>query len=569
MITRNPPALIGLAIAISLLLGCAPAAPPTATPKPVAPAATATALPAKASPAAPKPAAPSPTAKPAADQPRYGGALTLAVGGDAPSLDIHQEDSSFTYAITMGTYNLLVRPDPKAWPEFKPVPELAAGWQVSTDGKVYTFNLTKGAKFHDGSPVTSEDVKFSLDRIRNPQKGMAKSPRKIQLEAVTSIDTPDENTVKITLANPQAFFVSLLGTVFYTIMPKKVVLANDNDMRKTVSGSGPFKFKSYSSGVGWELVKNPDYFVKGRPYLDGVKGYIVKDSFTRFAALRTKQVLWWTPFPYMSVSQAKILEETLRDKLTLKWGFHPAWYGAIFNMERAPWSDARLRQAVSMSFDRKSMVAAALEGAGVPGMSPQPPGEWALKDEEMSKAPGYAKPDVVGAKKLLADAGFPNGLKAEMLVRDVKVHQDTAIVIKDAAASIGITLDLKVEETAPYTDAQYKRAFGIAEGGVSSKLMDPALTLGDFYVTGGGRNWSGYSNKTYDDLFAKQSATLDPAERLKIVYEMQRILLKDVPIAIAFWTNAPYAWWNEVRGFYVPVEFSNAYQQYGDMWLAN
>ncbi|MBI2906775.1 MAG: ABC transporter substrate-binding protein [Chloroflexi bacterium] len=344
-------------------------------------------------------------------------------------------------------------------------------------------------------------------------------------------------------------------------------MANDNDMRKTVLGSGAFKFKSYTSGVGWELVKNPDYFVKDRPYLDGVKGYIIKDSFARFAALRTRNILWWAPFPMMSVSQTKIIEQQLSDKIALKWEFHPAWYGVIFNLNQAPWSDVRVRQAISLAFDRKRMVATGLEGAGIIGMSAQPPGEWALPEEEMVKVAGYAKPDIEGAKRLLAEAGFPNGFQSEMLVRAVKSHEDTGVVIKDAAAAIGIDLDLKVRETAVYQDTQYKKAFGIAEGGVSSKVQDPDVTLGDFYLSKAGRNWTGYSNPYYDELHAKQSRTIDAAERRKIVWEMQRVLFRDVPIAIVYWVKAPYVWWREVRGFTPPVEFSNAYA-YQEMWLA-
>lgn len=559
-ITRLAKAAPYLALISLMLSACAPAQTATA-PKAAAPSATATVHVTTTS------TAPTPSPKPAPGQPQYGGILTVGIGGDPPTLDVHQEESSFTYGITAGTYNNLLKPDAHAWPEFKLVPDLASSWEVSPDGKVYTFNLVKGAKFHDGTPVTAEDVRFSLDRIRNPQKGMAKSPRKAELKPITNIDTPDDNTVKVTLSHPQGYFLPLLATVFFAIMPKHVVEANGNDMRKIIVGSGAFKFKNYSSGVSWELVKNSDYFVKDRPYLDGVKGYIIKDPFARFAALRTKNILWWAPFPYMSVSQTKIIEEQMADKIALKWEFHPAWYGTIFNLSQAPWSDVRVRQAVTMAFDRKRMVATGLEGAGIVGMSPQPPGEWALPEEEMMKVPGYAKPDIEGAKKLLAEAGFPNGLKSEMLVRAVKVHEDTGLVIKDALAAIGIDLNLKVQETAVYQDAQYKKQFGISEGGVSSKVQDPDVTLGDFYVTNAGRNWGGYSNPEYDQLHAKESATLDAAERRKIVFEMQRILLRDVPIAIAYWVRVPYVWWKEVNGFSPPVETSNSYP-YQEMWLA-
>ncbi|MBI2909500.1 MAG: ABC transporter substrate-binding protein [Chloroflexi bacterium] len=556
-----------LGLLVSAGGGCAPAVAPTPTPKP--PATAPTKAPAAAPTAAPtaKPAAPAPTPKPAAEQSRYGGILTAGIGGDPPSLDIHQEDSSFTYAITAATYNRLLKPDPAGWPELKPVPDLATSWQVSPDGKVYTFHLAKGAKFHDGSPVSAEDVKFTLDRIRNPQRGMAKSPRRQQLDRVTSIDTPDDYTVKITLSRPQSYFPTLMAVVYYAVMPKRVVLDKGNDMRKTVVGSGPFKLKSYSTGVGWELERNPDYFVKGRPYLDGVKGYIIVDSFTRFAALRTRNILWYAPFPYMTVSQTKTIEQTLSDKIALEWGAHPAWYGVVFNLSKPPWSDVRVRQAVSMALDRKKVVAVALEGAGVPAMVSLPTAEWRLPEDEMMKVPGYAKPDPEGAKRLLAEVGLSQGFKAEVLVRGIKPTTDIAVVVKDAGATIGIDFELKMAETATFNDARYRKAFDVLVGGSSAKLDDPDLSMGDWYVTDAEMNWAAYSNSHYDELYAKQSQTVDPAERRKIVWEMQRALLRDVPIAITSWIRVPYAWWREVKGFTVPVGFSYSFQ-FEDIWLA-
>ncbi|MBI2910252.1 MAG: ABC transporter substrate-binding protein [Chloroflexi bacterium] len=545
--------------------GTATAAPPPA-PKPAAPAASATAKPAGPALTA-KPAAPTATPKPAAEQPRYGGILTIGVGGDPPSLDVHREEAGFAFPIMAAAYNSLVKYDPHAWPESKVIPDLATNWELSADGKTYIFRLARGAKFHDGSPVTAEDVKFSFDRIRHPQSGLVKSPRRQLLDNVTNIDTVDDYTVNIKLGYPQASFIASTAIFFFAVMPKHVVLEKNNDMTKTMVGSGPFKFKNYTGGVGWEMERNRDYFVKGRPYLDGLKAYIIPDPFTRFAALRTKSILWWAPFPYMSVAQTRILEETLSDKIAVDWAFHPAWYGATFNVSRPPWSDARVRQAVSLTFDRKRMLAAGLEGAGVIGMSAQPPGEWQLPEEEMMKVPGYANPDLEGAKRLLAEAGFPNGFTADLLVRPTKPHRDTALVVKDAVRAIGIDLSLKIVETAVYMDARFRKAFDITAGGFGFGLTDPDTTLGQNYVTNAAANFGGYTNPHYDQLYLKQSQALDSAERRKIVWEMQRILLKDVPIAIAFWSNVPYARWREVRGFTPPVSYYNA-DQYQEMWLA-
>ncbi|MBI2907833.1 MAG: hypothetical protein HYX92_09280 [Chloroflexi bacterium] len=535
-------------------------AAPAPTAKPAATSATPGELPKAAIPA------PATTPKPAADQPRFGAILTLAIGGDPPGLDPHREEASFGFTIVGGAYNRLVKYDLLALPQQKIIGDLATNWGLSPDGKVYTFHLVKAAKFHDGTPLVAEDVKFSYDRIRNPEKG-TRSPRQQQLANVTNIDTPDDSTVKVALGYPQASFLTSMAAVFYSVVPKHVVLEKKGDLSKTVVGSGPFKFKDYATGVGWESVKNPDYFVKGRPYLDGVKGYVIKDSFTRFAALRTGNLRWWAPYPTMDVSQARIIETTMSDKVALQWVFQPSWYGLLFNVTKAPWNDVRLRQAVSLSFDRKKMVATGLQGAGIVGMAAQPVGEFALPEEEMAKVPGYAKPDVEGAKKLLAEAGFPHGLSTQSLVRAVKEHENLGVLLRDAVATIGISLDLKVVETAIFNDARFRKAFDISGTGAGSPLSDPDTLMGDYYLTNAARNWTGYSNPYYDELYVKQSQAVDPGERRKVVWQMQRILLKDVPIALAYWTNIPYAWWREVRGFTPPPSQQDAYD-FQEIWLA-
>ncbi|MBI2906674.1 MAG: ABC transporter substrate-binding protein [Chloroflexi bacterium] len=557
-----------------VMASCGPAAAPPPAAKAVSPAPAATKAPAPpvatatgAQPAA-KAAPPGLTPKSASEQPRYGGILTVGTGGDPPSLDPHRETTSYNYSITTSAYNGLVKYDSQAWPAMKVVSDLATGWQLSPDGKVYTFNLAKGVKFHDGAPMTAEDVKFSFERIRDPQLGLAKSPRRQQLSNVASIGAPDDSTVKITLGYPQASFLPTIAA-FYTgaVMEKRLVLEKKGDMTKTIMGTGPFKFKDYTSGISFELVKNKDYFLKDRPYLDAVKGYIIADRFARFAALRTRNILWLSPFPYMAVPQAKMVEEQLSDKINLKWAFHPAWYGAAFNVARAPWSDVRVRQAVSLSFDRKKMLAVGLEGAGLIGMSGQPPSEWALPEEEMNKVPGYAKPDIEAAKKLMAEAGFPNGFRTEALVWATPVHQAFALLFKDAVAAVGITADLNVNETTVYNDLRFRKAFGVMASASGSGSTDPDMVLGDYYVTDSAQNFGGYSNPQFDELYVKQVRTLDTTERRKIVWEMQRILLRDVPIAITYWSNVAYAWWKEVRGFNPPVSFFHAFG-YQEIWIA-
>ncbi|MDP2952689.1 MAG: ABC transporter substrate-binding protein, partial [Chloroflexota bacterium] len=258
---------IGIVISVLVILGlllaaCAPAASPT--PAPTKPAPTVA------------PAAPAPTAAPApaAEKPRSGGILTSSFSGDPSSFDSHQERTVLNLAPVAPAYSLLVQNDPAD--NSKIIPDLAERWEVSPDGKVYTFYIRKGVKFHDGKPATSADVKANFDRIIFPPKGVL-SHRKDTLQSVEKLEAPDDYTVRFILKFPHAGFLQMVGNPYNSIFPKHVLEAK-GDMKKDIVGTGPFKLKDFNRGVSFELVKNPDYFVPGRPYLDGITFYIIKDA---------------------------------------------------------------------------------------------------------------------------------------------------------------------------------------------------------------------------------------------------------------------------------------------------
>ncbi|MDP2952520.1 MAG: ABC transporter substrate-binding protein, partial [Chloroflexota bacterium] len=251
-----------------LLAACAPAAAPPPQPAPTkeAPAAT-----------APRPTPPPPaTTTPVSptDKPIYGGMLKTFGVNDLSNSDLHQAFSYLDHNPMAPVYSLLVRSDPK---DINKVgPDLAERWDVSPDGKVYTFFLRRGVKWHDGTPLSSADVKASFDRIVSPPKGVL-SQRQAYFDAVDKIETPDGFTVRFLLKRPQAAFPAIVAVPFNAVFPK-AILDQKGDMKKDIMGSGPFRFKEYIRGVQFEVEKNPDYFLPGLPYLDGVVRYIIPDS---------------------------------------------------------------------------------------------------------------------------------------------------------------------------------------------------------------------------------------------------------------------------------------------------
>ncbi|MDP2951789.1 MAG: ABC transporter substrate-binding protein, partial [Chloroflexota bacterium] len=425
-----------------LLSACAPAATPT--PRPTLPPPP-TAAPTGASPLAPTPTAavarPAPTLAPAtptptapapppADKPRSGGVLFTVQRGDAPSMDGHQERTMHTQHPLSPVYSLLVQNDPKD--ENKLIADLAQRWEASPDGKVWTFYLQKGVKFHDGRPATSADVKVSFDRIASPPKGI-RSPRAGLFSALERIETPDDQTVKFFLKYPQGGFLTMVASPYNWIYPKHI-LAEKGDMTKVAVGTGPFKLKDYIRGVSWELVKNADYFVPGRPYLDGILRYIMVDRASMFAAVRTHRIQLSTMLNNETTPAERDILKREAPQIVQKGGTlaNPMWL--FFNHKRAPWSDVRVRQAVNLAYDRQAAIKVARKGDGTLGAHFLPGSGWEIPEQELLKLPGYRQPkdqDIAEAKRLLAEAGFPQGFKTTMLYWNEALYADQAVFLKD------------------------------------------------------------------------------------------------------------------------------------------
>lgn len=509
-----------------LLASCAPAAAPTA---PTA-----------------KPGAPTTVAKPV-EKPKPGGILNVSGRLTPEHWDVHQAASSATLWPVGPCYSSLVRYD---WENNeKIIPDLADKWTVSQDSKLYTFNLRQGVKWHDGKPLTSADVKFSLDRIRKPPQGVA-SPRKALLQSIKDIETPDDSTVKITTDYADASLLTVIAMPWNSILPKHVI-GEKGDMKTTVVGTGPFKFKSYSPGVSFEVVKNPDYFLKGYPYLDGIMRYYLTDSAKRFAAFRAGQVDI-VEYGSFTVSQAEQLAKELSQvKVIDQRGV--CWTSLYFNMERKPWDDVRVRKAVHLAFDRQLEVKVPLEGRGDLGWVIPPTSMYAIPQAELEKLPGFRQPkdaDMAEAKKLLAEAGFPSGFKADMVWRSEARYEPTATFTHNQLGKLGIELQLRSLETAPLFETMAKGTFDTLNFQYCTTMTDPNDLLA-YFVGGDPRNYSRYKDPEVDQWFKEQSMTLDTAKRKEIILKIQRKLLDTVPAIVLAWHAHIMGWYPKVKD-YVP-----------------
>lgn len=532
-----------LTVVGSLLTGCAPAAAPGAE--------------------SPKAGAPSPTPKAAAEQPRRGGILMTASAGDPPSLDIHQESTYMTQLPLGGAYSTIIQFDPMD--DTKIIPDLAEKWDVSADGAIYTFYLRKDVKWHDGKPFTATDAKFSIDRMRDPSKGTL-GPRKGWFEPVSKVETPDDYTVKVTLSRPYATLLSALATGMSPIVARHFV-EEKGDLKKDALGTGPFKFKEYKRGVATELERFPDYFVKDRPYLDGVKTYVIKEPANRFAALRTGRVHLLMSHVGLSGEEVEVVKKEEPD-ITVTKVVMPLIEGLILNANKAPFSDTRVRRAINMAIDREAAPQFIMRGSTMSGALMPPTGQWDIPREDLLKVPGFRQPkevDIAEAKKLLAEAGYAQGFKTAVMAR-AQMTEDSAIFTRDQMAKIGIDATVDIQETAASYDRLRKGEFDMAAWSIGAILDNPDLWFAELYVSKSPRNYSGVKDTKVDELYDKQSRTADLAARKKLVIEAQKAALESLPIVPLVWNARNAAHRKEVRNFKFAMTFNN--DKYQDVWLA-
>ncbi|MBI2910154.1 MAG: hypothetical protein HYX92_21135 [Chloroflexi bacterium] len=542
-----------------LLGGCAP---PTAL-TPPGPAARPTAQAATEAPQT-KAAAPTPTVRPMVRQPKSGGTLLLANRLEPAHFDMHQDTSIGALLPLASSYSLLIQNDPMD--ENKIIGDLAKSWEVGADSLTYTFRLHEGVKFHNGAPLTAGEVKFNLDRIVFPPRGTI-SARKDLFRAVDKIEAVDPSTVRVTLKHPQPSILTLLAMPFNFIFPPEVIKAK-GDMKRDVVGSGPFKFSSYIDRISFSVKRNPDYFIKGRPYLDGITIYIITDARTRSAALQTKRLHMLPLSADLTPAEAAQLTQKA-PSLTVHERVQPSNVAVVPNIQVNPWGDLRVRQAVNLVMDRelggKTVRAGYFPGYGYT----MPNGEWSLAENELMAMPGFRKPkdqDVAEAKRLLSEAGYAGGFRSALLTLSQAHHAETAEFAKDQLAKVGITADIQIIDSAAHKQRLLEGRFEIATYNDSASADDPDIILGESYLTEGTKNWGKWSSSKYDELYAKQTTTVDKQSRVELAREMQRLLHREAPKAIVAWARRFAAFWPEVKD-YVPAHSHLLNNKFQDVWL--
>ncbi|MGH9649550.1 MAG: ABC transporter substrate-binding protein, partial [Terriglobales bacterium] len=469
-------------------------------------------------------------------------------------------------------YNTLLRVDPNDPGGTKPAPSLAESWTVSPDGLTFTIKLRSGVKFHDGSEMTSRDVKATYDKIIFPPAGVM-SIRKGEYIAVEAVEAPDPQTVVFRLKWPSASFLSSLASPFNWIYRADILLRDMRWYERNIMGTGPFLFVEYVQGSHWIGKKNPAYWDQGKPYLDGYRAIFVQDSAAQVAAIRGQRAM--IQFRGFSPPERDTLVAALGPKITVQESPWECVNPLALNHERKPFDDKRVRRALTLALDRwqgaqaLSRISILKDVAGVQG----PGTPFAATSLELERLAGYGR-DIgkarVEARRLLREAGVPEGFTFTFKNRGIPNPYDAlGVWLVDQWRQIGVTARIETLELGMlYADIRSGN-FEVAADFHCSYIVEPDLALFKFQsVDLSPVNYGRYTDRTLDDLYQKQSRAADREERRRLIRLFEKRLLDDEAhyIYTLQWHRiVPHS--ARVRGWTVtPSHFLN--NQLDTVWLS-
>ena len=410
------------------------------------------------------------------------------------------------------------------------VPGLAESWTISKDGLQYTFKLRRGIKFHDGTPFNAEAVKFSIERQFNaehPANKLGKYPfANYFFGNVKAVEAMDESTVRFVLKEPRASFLAVLTAGAASIASPTAVMKWGADYPSNPVGTGPFKFASWQRGQQVVLEKNPDYW-RGAPKFDRVVYRSIVEDQARLTELLTGAVDVIVGVPPDFVGQ---LASSPKANLMKQVGAH-VWYLGI-NNQKKPFDDKRVRQALNYAVNKDAIVNDVLKGTGSPSSGPVLPGTWGA--EPALRAYPY---DPARAKKLLAEAGYPNGFTTTMWVPESGSGMQSpvamATVMQSNLKAVGVNVTLQTMEWGAFLAKLRSKEQDLFALSWMAGSEDPDMVmyplLHSSQWTPNGPNRALYKNDRFDDLLHQARQSTDQAKRAQLYREAQKILVEDAP----------------------------------------
>ncbi len=503
---------------------------------------------------------------------KSGGTLTLTLREDlSQGFAVHETATISTVWPAMPCLNNLVLFDPLKKTESLDtiIGELAEKWSWQDNYRNLVVFLRKGVKWHDGQPFTSKDVKFTFDMLREAPDAVGKlriNPRKDWYANIEAVEAPDAHTAVFRLKRPQPSLLMMLASGYTPVYAAHV---SPVAYRTGCVGTGPFKVKEWRKGESLEFVRNPDYFVKGRPYLDALKYIVIVERGTRTAALQAGQVD--VAFPGETTKAAAEQLKKAVPELVITPFSQNVTDNIIMNIKKPPFDNLKVRLAVSHAIDRRALVRAVHQGGAVVGASlaPKPYGVWGLLEKDLVALPGYGPPadEKAEARKLLAEAGFSpqNPLRVEMITRAIAIYVDMASFVINELKQIGIEASLKQIETAQWHPMATRGEYQIGANLTGIGPDDPDANFYENFGCGSPRNYSQYCNEQVMQMIAQQSQELDPKKRLALVYDIQKKLETEAARPMLAWRIDYFTVWPHVKNL-VPHQSIYNFGRMQEVW---
>jgi peptide/nickel transport system substrate-binding protein len=503
---------------------------------------------------------------PAGTAAKRGGTLEFAVLVEPGNFDCHANISfAFLHPIAPH-YSTLLKFDAPNYPQI--VGDLAESWSVSPDHLTYTFKLRPNVLFHDGSKLTSTDVKASYERIAHPPPGVV-SVRKVDYAAIGSIETPDPHTIVFHLQWPEAAMLANFASPWNCIYSAAKLAADPQFPKTQILGSGAFVFNEYVKGQYWRGSRWEKYFQPGKPYLDGYRA----DFMTGAAVMNAyKAGRIAAEFRGITPVQRDELAEALGDRVEVS---ESPWLSnllVVFNTKRPPFNDARVRRALSLAIDRWGAAAKLQDTTFLKyvGGVMRPGSNMATPESELVTIPGFSR-DIGAsrdeARRLLSDAGV-HDLKLTIMVRDIAMpHYAGADLLADSWHEIGITATQDRRSIWDWQKVIDAGDFDVALDFSGDFYDDPTIQLTKFVSHDlSPVNYSGSTDRFLDALFVGQAVTSDPRQRAKIVRDFERHSLTEAYTVPLLWWNRIVATSTSLKGWSItPSHFIG--QDLTDVWL--
>jgi peptide/nickel transport system substrate-binding protein len=503
---------------------------------------------------------------------KAGGTLKISHRDNPPSASIHEEATISTVMPFASIYNNLVQFDQKNKQDSGDdiVPELATEWKWENGGKELTFKLRDGVKWHDGKPFTSADVKCTWDMLSGADESkLRRNPRKIWYFNLKSVTVNGPLEVTFHLGRPQPSLLTMLAGGHSPVYPCHVPV---EQMRTKPIGTGPFKFDRFKQNESIRVVKNPDYWNKGHPYLDAIEFSIIPNRATSQLAFTSARV----DMTFTGDMNAQLLKDVQSQAPKAVCEMEPTFTfsNLLVNRDKPPFDNEKIRMAMSYSIDRKAFVQILSQGTSKVGgiMLPPPEGRWGLPKEILETIPGYG-PDVdknrAEGKKIMESLGYTadKPLKIKLITRNIPTYRDPAVILIDHLKQVNIDAELEALDTAIWYNRLTKRDFSVGLNVQGVGIDDPDVVFYETFAAKSDRNYTNYSNPELEKEFDEQSQMTDYEARRKIVWDIDKKLQLDGarPVIVHDWGAT--CWQPYVKGIVLSKNSIYNHWRFENVWL--